>query len=377
MLQSHQLRFLGLKLLDYSESLEFAGRSYKRDAKGRFARIGTTGSAEPKKAGEDTPTPRRSLKATTDKIAIKSKMKEWSREHEEMVAIKKTKELKQAVVELKDVVQKAENRRQDNFVLPKGIELSGDRLTRNKKYHDKKFTTYKDSKDGMTFHRFKDGKIGATVTIKADGFHHVSLKHIQGTTSSIAFRSEKEADKFLATVLRDYADKKIIPVAAKDEVVNQAAKELREANAKIKNSGYKKQDLEVLDDNIGISAEIASYVDNKKAKLIGVVDDTGKLQSSAKYHAEGGHIYVDYLATAPWNLTDDHPNKTKGAGAKALANLAKISVEQGYGGKLKLTPLDKAKPFYKHLGFEVDDRAIDGMKLSREAAQKLIEKYGD
>lgn len=113
----------------------------------------------------------------------------------------------------------------------------------------------------------------------------------------------------------------------------------------------------------------------KNSDHIAVVNSQGLMQSAICYtHSKKDGVRVSYLATAPWNLQKDHPNKQKGSGAKAIVEAVKKSKELGYGGKISLNALDSAIPFYEHLGFKANQSG-DYILLPK-AADKLLKKYG-
>lgn len=88
-----------------------------------------------------------------------------------------------------------------------------------------------------------------------------------------------------------------------------------------------------------------------------------------------GHIYIDYLATAPWNFTND-PRAIKGAGTKAIIEAIKLDKQQGGTGEVRLFGIDRALPFYEKVGFKPYS-GKNKLKLSAEDAEKLLKKYGE
>lgn len=107
----------------------------------------------------------------------------------------------------------------------------------------------------------------------------------------------------------------------------------------------------------------------------------GKTQSALIYSTskEKG-LYIEYLATAPWNLVEGDPRSEKGSGAKAIVEAVKISQKDGHKGRITLESVSSAIPFYEHLGFKnvrKETRSDLGLyELSPEDAQKLLKKYG-
>ena len=142
-----------------------------------------------------------------------------------------------------------------------------------------------------------------------------------------------------------------------------------------------------LSDNKGIVGAIRdSYSDALPKDIpsgwdhIGILDEKGNLQAAMTYSKSKDALKIELLATAPWNLQENHPNKQKGSGAKAVLEAVNISEKSGFGGKIRLEAIDGAIPFYQHLGFKIipDKVGEDGfpiMELSRESAKLLKGKY--
>jgi hypothetical protein len=62
-------------------------------------------------------------------------------------------------------------------------------------------------------------------------------------------------------------------------------------------------------------------------------------------------IYIENLVANPNKLTN--ANEYSGAGTTALLHLIEESINEGYGGKLRLTALPNAVSFYRKLGFNL------------------------
>lgn len=110
-----------------------------------------------------------------------------------------------------------------------------------------------------------------------------------------------------------------------------------------------------------------------------MVDKNGVTQIMAAISIKEGNkrqspsLYVDALATAPWNVVGDDPKRVKGAGTAMMKALAEESIKRGMEGKIMLYPLDDAVPFYRKLGFSAPNASGD-MTLTPKAAHKLL--YG-
>jgi hypothetical protein len=79
---------------------------------------------------------------------------------------------------------------------------------------------------------------------------------------------------------------------------------------------------------------------------------------------DDGHvIYVDYLEAAPWNLKGSvNSPRYLGVGTVLMAEAVRISIEEGFDGRLGLHSLPQAEPFYercKMTRFEEDSSYFD------------------
>jgi hypothetical protein len=76
-------------------------------------------------------------------------------------------------------------------------------------------------------------------------------------------------------------------------------------------------------------------------------------------------VYVDYLATAPWNLRSlVGTSKFRGVGRVLVGGAQKISSEQGYQGRIGLHSLPQAESFYRDALGMIDlgpDRQYHGL----------------
>lgn len=161
-------------------------------------------------------------------------------------------------------------------------------------------------------------------------------------------------------------------------------KELKKLEEELKTNPYAKaKDIERMENNYGIGYGVATSLGADK---IGVYDDKGNLQATAIYSKRGKddvsddvkeHVYIDYLATAPWNVIESDKS-VKGAGTQAILEAVKLSQKEGYDGRVRLYPIDDAKPFYEKLGFKSTDPTgfFDDWELSPNDAKILLNKTG-
>ena len=167
----------------------------------------------------------------------------------------------------------------------------------------------------------------------------------------------------------------MFPIEKAQKIESYGREQIKSLSKTVHDSGYNKAKLDILKDNQLISDNIIEEGSRKNARLIGLQDKAGNLQAMAKYSKKSDHIYVDYLATAPWNFSSNDSRRVKGAGAGAIVELINLSVQSGKKGKIKLVALDGAVPFYKHLGFKATG-GISEYVLTPENAMKVLEKYG-
>jgi hypothetical protein len=108
----------------------------------------------------------------------------------------------------------------------------------------------------------------------------------------------------------------------------------------------------------------------------GVRDDSGNLQAGAIVSAIDDHLYLDYIATAPWNLIPTLPKHNKGAAKSLIRSISRESFDRGYNGRI-IVDVAGSAGFYKKMGFvETGEGSVNipEMVLTTEAAKKLIEE---
>ena len=108
----------------------------------------------------------------------------------------------------------------------------------------------------------------------------------------------------------------------------------------------------------------------------GVRDDSGNLQAGAIVSAIDDYLYLDYIATAPWNLTATLPKHSNGAAKSLIRSISSESFDRGYNGRI-IVDVAGSAGFYKKMGFvETGEGSVNipEMVLTTEAAKKLIEE---
>ncbi|MBE9063833.1 GNAT family N-acetyltransferase [cf. Phormidesmis sp. LEGE 11477] len=88
----------------------------------------------------------------------------------------------------------------------------------------------------------------------------------------------------------------------------------------------------------------------------------------SRLDTEKNIVYVEYLATAPWNRSSSSvPTSSlptyRGVGSGLLSYAIHRSVELEYKGRLGLHALPRAKPFYTRFGMQKFGRDVDKYDL--------------
>jgi hypothetical protein len=108
----------------------------------------------------------------------------------------------------------------------------------------------------------------------------------------------------------------------------------------------------------------------------GVRDNFGNLQAGAIVTAIDDSLYLDYIATAPWNLIPTLPKYCQGAASSLIRSIVRESLERGYNGRI-IVDVTGSFGFYQKMGFVDTGRGsenIPEMVLTSAAAHKLIEE---
>lgn len=109
----------------------------------------------------------------------------------------------------------------------------------------------------------------------------------------------------------------------------------------------------------------------------GVRDTNGSLQAGAIVTDMEDHLYVDYLATAPWNITGDEPTKSVSrAATRLMAQIVRETIDKGYGGRIIVDAVGGTAEFYRTMGFiETGEGSASApeMVLTPEAARDFLD----
>jgi hypothetical protein len=109
----------------------------------------------------------------------------------------------------------------------------------------------------------------------------------------------------------------------------------------------------------------------------GVRDTDGNLQAAAVVTDRGDHLYLDYLATAPWNLMRNSPRSVREAATALVVELVKESMRNGYFGRIIADAVSGSSSFYERIGFVrtgFSSAAVPQMELIPQAASSLLRK---
>lgn len=109
----------------------------------------------------------------------------------------------------------------------------------------------------------------------------------------------------------------------------------------------------------------------------GVRDSRGNLQATAIVIDMDAHLFVEYIATAPWNVTSDSPRSIRKAATALMAQLARESDRNGHEGRMILNAIPDAIEFYQKIGLvETGEGSSNApeMELTPTAARRLINR---
>lgn len=109
----------------------------------------------------------------------------------------------------------------------------------------------------------------------------------------------------------------------------------------------------------------------------GIRYDSGNLQAVAIVIDMDDHLFVEYLATAPWNVTQEKPRAVRKAATALMAELARESDRNGHFGRVMLYAIPDAIEFYRKIGFvEIGKGSpnVSEMELTGAAARRLINR---
>lgn len=104
----------------------------------------------------------------------------------------------------------------------------------------------------------------------------------------------------------------------------------------------------------------------------GVQDINGRLHSAAVVEEYFDCLYIDTLVNAPWNVIKNQPETVKGAATSLIEGVVRESIELGYNGRLRAISIERAKSFYRRIGFVEDEDGSGGMELTAASAERFL-----
>jgi len=203
----------------------------------------------------------------------------------------------------------------------------------------------------------------------------------KGTKIADIIYKKEAVSKTKDTLRKMHSSSHIFEIRQKElsETIETYEKEIEFLETKERDNPYNTADPKILK-NFGVTVDLYEATTEEEGEiwgtLFGLKDKKDNLQALGIYSEEEDHIYVNFLATSPWNLLQESEKKQKGSGTRAITEMVKISMEKGYDGVIKLYALGDAKDFYSKLGFEFAglSKKSSVMILTAKNAKKLIEK---
>ncbi len=104
----------------------------------------------------------------------------------------------------------------------------------------------------------------------------------------------------------------------------------------------------------------------------GVRDLQNRLQAGAILEEDIDFLFLDAIASAPWNVLGNQPETIKGAGTTLMEELVKESKNLGFEGRVRLYPLQRSQQFYTDIGFV--ETSEGDWELTPEAAERFLEE---
>ena len=139
-----------------------------------------------------------------------------------------------------------------------------------------------------------------------------------------------------------------------------------------------------LDIYLDVSVISESLAKQKATNIRAITDESGSMQAAAYVENRSNHLYVELLATSPWNTlaraginVDSNVQVSKGAGTEMMRQIVIESLNKGYGGEVRLESLPGALGFYKKIGFSITETGdLPKMKLTAKKAIEFLNRTG-
>lgn len=138
-----------------------------------------------------------------------------------------------------------------------------------------------------------------------------------------------------------------------DEAVYRDLEEWsRVANSNVSRATYDdSQERDTIIANAGMIALILEGALLQQEDFRGVRDRAGNLQAGAIVTDMGEYLYVDFLASAPWNITGNSPRAVRRAATMLMAFIVRESINKGLGGRVVVDAIGSTADFYRRMGF--------------------------
>ena len=208
----------------------------------------------------------------------------------------------------------------------------------------------------------------------------ISIKSQEKQPVKLEFEPTKSTDKTTISsananqVLSNKEFKNIDNIETRKKL-NQWIKMNSDLKKLSKRRGVKDIDKERVQAATEVIESMIEMIGNKHNNFGGVVDSNGKLQAAYIYEEREKDYYIEYLASAPWNCLESHPDKKTGAGTSAMEALIRVAISKNKG-QIELESMQNAVPFYYKIGFKKQRGAAPDypiMNLDKESAQKFLE----
>lgn len=120
---------------------------------------------------------------------------------------------------------------------------------------------------------------------------------------------------------------------------------------------------------------------NRKMQGLMMVLLTGK---NARLEPDKGKplVYIDFIETAPWNAKEFTPSPTyRGVGMRLVQAAARLSIDEGFAGRVGLHSLPQSTPFYtiacemQALGPDTNYQNLEYFELTAAKAADLLRKF--
>ncbi len=127
-------------------------------------------------------------------------------------------------------------------------------------------------------------------------------------------------------------------------------------------------------DSVAKISDLIEKAVTEPSSFRGGRDVQGRLQAGAIVEVYFNYLFVDNLASAPWNVLGSQPESTRGAGTSLMEELVKESIDLGFLGRLKLYPVERALSFYRGIGFVESEASPRELELTPLAARRFLER---